>query len=181
MQVILSALLDCTDFVIPWGLSTLYRCSLTTVAQEKPYPEKPSSRDCCNHKWCRTWTLYRPLSTIAATISFWSFVRVSIQDNYQWIPCPREFQAHSIFMNSNSQPLATKASAVSIELTWLLEKAVLLLSPPFQVQDQDQVLNNGVQDLNSVLSILVRVCSIHQVQVPVQVRDMDFFCHNINS
>ena len=36
------------DFVIPCNLSTLYRCSLTTLAQDKPYPEKPLIRDCCN-------------------------------------------------------------------------------------------------------------------------------------
>ena len=47
-QVIRSAL--CPDFVIPRGLSTLYRCSLTTLAQDKPYHEIPLIRDCCNHK-----------------------------------------------------------------------------------------------------------------------------------
>ena len=60
-------------FVIPRGLSTLYRCSLTTVAQDKPYHEKPLIRDCFKGR-C---TLFRPYSTIAAGISSSSFVRVS--------------------------------------------------------------------------------------------------------
>ena len=62
-------------FVIPRGLSTLYRCSLTTVAQDKPYHEKPLIRDCFNHKG--SCTLFRPYLTIAAGISSSSFVRVS--------------------------------------------------------------------------------------------------------
>ena len=62
-------------FVIPRGLSTLYRCSLTTVAQDKPYHEKPFIRDCFNHKG--SCTLFRPYLTIAAGISSSSFVRVS--------------------------------------------------------------------------------------------------------
>ena len=37
--VILSAV--SSDFVIPHGLSTLYRCLLTTLAQDKLYHEKP--------------------------------------------------------------------------------------------------------------------------------------------
>ena len=62
-------------FVIPLGLSTLYRCSLTTVAQDKPYHEKPLIRDCFNQKG--SCTLFRPYLTIAAGISSSSFVRVS--------------------------------------------------------------------------------------------------------
>ena len=61
--------------VIPRGLSTLYRCSLTTVAQDKPNHEKPLIRDCFNHKG--SCTLFRPYLTIAAGISSSSFVRVS--------------------------------------------------------------------------------------------------------
>ena len=54
-----------------------------------------------------------------------SFYKIS-----EFPPCPREFQAHSIFTramvltpgDSNSQPLAPQASAVSTDLTW--QKAV---------------------------------------------------------
>ena len=47
------------DFVIPCSLKTFYRCSLTTLVQEKPYHEKPLIRDCCNHKG--SCTLFRPI------------------------------------------------------------------------------------------------------------------------
>ena len=56
-------------------LSTLYRCSLTTMAQDKPYHEKSLIRDCFNHKG--SCTLFRPYLTIAAGISSSSFVRLS--------------------------------------------------------------------------------------------------------
>ena len=64
-------------FVIPRGLSILYRCSLTTVAQDKPYHEKPLNRDCFNHKG--SCTLFIPYLTIAAGISSSSFVWVSMR------------------------------------------------------------------------------------------------------
>ena len=62
-------------FVIPRGFSTLYRCSLITVAQDKPYHEKPLNGDCCNHKG--SCTPIKPYLNIAAEISSSSFVRVS--------------------------------------------------------------------------------------------------------
>ena len=62
------------DSVIPCGLSTLYRCSLITVAHDT-YHEKLLIRDCCNHKG--SCTLFKPYSAIAAGISSSSFVRVS--------------------------------------------------------------------------------------------------------
>ena len=63
-------------FVIPRGLSTLYRYSLTTtVAQDKPHHEKPLTWDCYNHKG--SCTVFRPYLTTAAGISPSSFVRVS--------------------------------------------------------------------------------------------------------
>ena len=74
-QVILSALRP--RLVIPRGLSTLYICSLTTMAQDKPYHEKPLIRDCCNHKGGGGCTLFRPYITIASGISSSSFIRVS--------------------------------------------------------------------------------------------------------
>ena len=62
-------------FVIPRGLSTLYRCSLTTVAQDKPNHEKSLIRDCFNHKG--SCTLFRPYLNVESGISSSSFVRVS--------------------------------------------------------------------------------------------------------
>ena len=50
---ILSALLP--NFVIPRSFSTLYKCSLTTVAQHKPYHEILLIRDCYKHKG--SWTV----------------------------------------------------------------------------------------------------------------------------
>ena len=65
-----------SDFVIPRGFSTLYRCSLTTLAQDKPYHEIPLIRDCCNHNG--SCTLFKPYLIMAAGISSSSrFVRVS--------------------------------------------------------------------------------------------------------
>ena len=52
-------------FVIPRSLSTLYRCSLTTVAQDKPYHEKPLIRDCFNRKGsCTLFTPYLDVANI---------------------------------------------------------------------------------------------------------------------
>ena len=56
------------DFVIPQGHNTLYRCLLTTLAQDKPYHEKPLIRDCCKHNG--SCTLFRPYLTITARIEF---------------------------------------------------------------------------------------------------------------
>ena len=64
------------DFRIPCGLSSLYKYSLTSVAQDKPYHKKPLIRDCCNHKG--SCTLFRPYLTITAWISSSSFVQVSM-------------------------------------------------------------------------------------------------------
>ena len=64
-----------TDFVIPRGLVILYRCSLTTLAEDKPYRENLLIRNCCNHK--ENCTLFRLYLTIAAGISSSSFVRIS--------------------------------------------------------------------------------------------------------
>ena len=70
-QVILSALC-LPDFVIPRSLSTLYRCSLTTMAQDKPFHKMYTilNRDYCNHN---------PYLIIAAGISSLSFVRASMR------------------------------------------------------------------------------------------------------
>ena len=80
---------------------TLQICLLTTTAQDKPYHEKPLIRVCCNHKG--SCTLFRLYSTIAAETIYSEFL---VQGNFH----------ESIYWNwrdSNSQPLAPKASAVS--------------------------------------------------------------------
>ena len=76
MQVILDALC-LPDFVIPHGLSTLYRCSLATIymAQDIPFHEIQFNRNCCNCKG--RCALVSPYSTIAAGIRSSNFVRVS--------------------------------------------------------------------------------------------------------
>ena len=122
--MILSALRP--RLVIPRGLSTLTRCSLTTMAQDKPYHEKPLIRDCCNHKG--SCTLFRPYLTIAARISS-SFVRVSTRQLAgkslsKGISSTLNFhESISTDGTRNSQPLTPKANAISTELTWLLDKA----------------------------------------------------------
>ena len=118
MQMILSAL-HLPDFVIQCFLSTLYWCSLTTMAQDIPYHGKPLIRDCCNNSG--SCTIVRPHLNIAAkNISSSCFMQVSM-----WHSAVT-FQALSIFtstswywQDSNSQPLAPQASVTSIEQTWL--------------------------------------------------------------
>ena len=111
-------------FVIPRGLSTLYRCLLITEAQDKPYHEKPLHRDCCNHKG--SCTLFRPYLTIATGINFSSFVQVptrqlAVSSLSRGISNTLNFhESIGTWWDANSEPLAPKASAVSIELTWLL-------------------------------------------------------------
>ena len=63
------------DLVILHGLSTLYRCSLTTLAQDITFHEIPLNRDWCH--LMRSCTLVRPYLTMAAGISSTSFVQVS--------------------------------------------------------------------------------------------------------
>ena len=63
------------EFVIPRSLSTLYRCSLTKMAQGIPFHEIPLIRNCCNHMG--NCTLVGSYLTIAARISSWSFIQVS--------------------------------------------------------------------------------------------------------
>ena len=55
------------NFVIPRGLSTLYRCSLTTMAKDTLFSEILLIRYCCNHN---------PGQSIFNHRSFPSFVRV---------------------------------------------------------------------------------------------------------
>ena len=52
------------------------------------------NRDCCNHKGsCTLLNHIKPSQPGSAPQVLYKFV----QDNWQWVPCPREFQAHSIF------------------------------------------------------------------------------------
>ena len=63
------------DFVIPCGLGTLYKCSLATVAQDKPYHEKPTGTAATTRG--AVPCLFRPYLTTATGISSSSFVQVS--------------------------------------------------------------------------------------------------------
>ena len=104
--------------VIPRGLSTLYRSSLTTMAQDKPYQEKPLNRDYYNHNG--SCTMFRPYLTIAAGISSSSFVRVSTRQ-LAVSSCPREFQAHSIFTRAlelTGLELATSRTQSERRIDW---------------------------------------------------------------
>ena len=97
------------DFVIPCGLSTLYRCSLTTVTQDKSYHEKPLIMDYCNHK--ESCTLVSPYSTITASISsvsfIWFYETISseflVQGKFKHTQFSRE---QWNWRDLNSQPLA---------------------------------------------------------------------------
>ena len=93
MHEILSALC-LPDSVIPHGLSTLYRCSMTTVTQDKPYHQKQLIRGCYNDKG--SCNLFRPYSTIVVGISSSSFVQISTRQ-LSVNSLSREFQALSIF------------------------------------------------------------------------------------
>ena len=68
----------------PRGCSTLYKCSLTTMAQDKQYHEKTLIRDRCNHKG--SCTLFKTILTIAAGMIQY------LRDNWQWVSCPKEFK-----------------------------------------------------------------------------------------
>ena len=82
VHVILSALRPL--LCILHGLSTLYRCSLTTVDQIRPYHEKPFK---LSHE--------KPYSHHNQPSQPGSAPRVSYEfprDNKQWVLCPREFK-----------------------------------------------------------------------------------------
>ena len=109
-------------YVIPHSLSTLYRCSLTTVAQDKPYHEKPLIRDCFNHKYPVPFqTIFNHHSRdqlLEFCTSFYETISSEflVQGNFKHTQFSRE---HWHWRDSNSQLLAPKASTVLIELTWL--------------------------------------------------------------
>ena len=66
------------DFVIPCNHKTHYRCSLTTVAQDKPYHKKPFSGTATTIiRKVVPYSDHIHYSTIIASISFSSFLRVS--------------------------------------------------------------------------------------------------------
>ena len=122
LNVVLNAL-SLPDFVIPRSLSTLYKCLLTTMAQDIPFQKIPLIRDCCNLKG--RCTLVRPYLTIAAGISSLSFIRVStrqlaVGSLSKRISSTLNFHKRiSTDGTQKSQPHAPQASVVSIELTWL--------------------------------------------------------------
>ena len=87
------------DFVIPHGLSTLYRCSLTTLAQYKPYREKPFIRDCCNQKG--SCTIFRPYRTSMGRSSFWILKRLFYLPRSPYMPTqliPSHFRGFVIIL-----------------------------------------------------------------------------------
>ena len=79
------------DYVIPQGLSTLCKCSLTTLAQDKPYQEIPLIRDCCNHTGSCAIFNHRSRDQL---LEFRTSFYETISNEFFY---PREFQAHSIF------------------------------------------------------------------------------------
>ena len=115
-------------FVIPHGLSTLYRCLLTTVAQSKSYHEKPF-----NHRLLQPQGALYPIQTILnhhsrdKLLEFRSSFHETIgsdflvQGNFKHIQFSWE---HQTWRDSNSQPHAPTASAVPVELTWLVKNVV---------------------------------------------------------
>ena len=70
-------------------------------------------------------TLFKPYLTITARISSLSFVQVSsellVQGNFKHTQFSWE---HRYWWDSNSQPLPSKASTLSITLTWLLVSCI---------------------------------------------------------
>ena len=105
---------------------TLNTCSLTTLAHDKSYHEKPLIRDCCNHEG--SCTLFRSYLTVAAGISSSSFVWVSrrqlaVSFLSKGISSTLNFHKSMVLTGLElATTLASKASAVLIELTWLLLK-----------------------------------------------------------
>ena len=84
------------DFVIPCNLSTLYRCSLTTLAQDKPYHDIPlGTAATCNHKG--SCTLFRTYLTITVRVNSSNFVQVSTK---QLAVSSKGISSHSIFKSA---------------------------------------------------------------------------------
>ena len=141
-------------FVLPCGPSTLYRCSLTTLAQDKPYHKKPLIRDSFNLKVSCRPTLFRPYPSTAAGITSSSFVRVSTRQLTVSFLSKRisstlnfhERRGHWYWhdwRDSNSQPLAPHASTVSIQLPWLTIFDINNPSPPPLKIVPQSVLSNA--------------------------------------
>ena len=94
-----------------------------TLQKDKPYQEIPLIRDCCNHKG--SFTLFIPYNhrsqdqLLKFQTSFYKTISSEflVQGNFKHTQFSRE---HWYWLDSNSQPLAPKVKALSIELTWLL-------------------------------------------------------------
>ena len=109
---------------IPHGLSTLYRYSLTTVAQSKPYHQKPFNQGLLHPQGAlyRIQTIINQRSQdqlLEFRTSFHKTISSEflVQGNFKHTQFSREYWT---WQDSNSQPHAPKARAVSIELTWQL-------------------------------------------------------------
>ena len=85
----------------PWFISMYckYKCSLlTTVAQVIPYYLNHHTATAAEQKRRSSLIIHMiPLQPGSAPQVLYGF----LQDNEQWwVPCPREFQAHSIFLRA---------------------------------------------------------------------------------
>ena len=111
-----------SSFYIYSFLDTLYKCSLTTVAQDRPYHEKPLISNCCNHKG--SCTLFRPRSKIAdetsSSIVWVSMRQLAVSSLFKGISSTFNFHQSTGTDGTRTQPHAPKASTLSIELTWFI-------------------------------------------------------------
>ena len=96
---------------------SIYRCSLTTMAQDIPFLEIPLIRDCCNHKGSPSYL------TIAAGISSSSFILISTRQLAVSSSTLKFYKSIGTEGTQNLQPLTPQVSTVSIELTWLLKRS----------------------------------------------------------
>ena len=122
--------------VIPRGLSTFYRCLLTTMAHEKPHQEKPLS---INHR--SRDQLFEFRTSFYETISS----EFLVQRNFKHTQFSRE---HWNWRDLNLQPLAPKASAVSSELTWLF---ILIIF------DEGHIMNSPFVAIVPLNALVVRL------------------------
>ena len=133
------------NFVIPHGLSTLYRCSLTNMAQDKPYHEKPSETAAISRELCPIQTIFNGIVSDSNNIFLWHesedihkkklISKISVDSNFTFSSCAwlcvfhcshrllcwiksrvRDFLWKLFYSTSVSMPLAIAARISSLSV-----------------------------------------------------------------
>ena len=142
---------------IPRSLSTLYRCSLTTMAQNKTFFEIPLLRDCCNHKG--SCTLVHILPSQLGSAPRVSTRQLAVSSLFKGI------LAHSVFLRASvlaGLELATSHTESERRINWanLTNNARMLLSRTLSIRVDSAWLLHACKDTVAIFAHGLRLIEI---------------------